>query len=108
MKTGGKTKRSDNMVLQLIELVCCFLDLFVTVGATTEGINMLTRDKVSLDTNEPKTPQQRQANQLRQCKLSRCNSLAFRTTDYCWKHQDHASSKSEPEPEENWWEDEKD
>ena len=105
MKIGGKTKRSDNMVLQLIELVCCFLDLFVTVGATAEGINMLTRDKVSLDTNEPKTPQQRQANQLRQCKLSRCNSLAFRTTDYCWKHQDHASSKSEPEPEENWWED---
>ena len=40
------------------------------------------------------------------CSIENCNTLSFRSTDYCWKHQDHIAPESEPEPEAegNWWE----
>ncbi len=55
------------------------------------------------------SPSERQALMSRKCSLPGCNIGNFRMTDYCHKHQDHISSNSEPETEEeeNWWEDEK-
>ena len=40
------------------------------------------------------------------CSIENCKTLSFRSTDYCWKHQDHIAPESEPEPEAegNWWE----
>ena len=55
------------------------------------------------------SPSERQALMSRKCSLPGCNIGNFRMTDYCHKHQDHISSNSEPETEEeeNWWEDKK-
>ena len=52
------------------------------------------------------SPSERQALMSRKCSLPGCNIGNFRMTDYCHKHQDHISSNSEPETEEeeNWWE----
>ena len=62
------------------------------------------------------SPSERQALMSRKCSVPGCNTGNFRMTDYCHKHQDHKSSNSEPESEEevpiepeaeeNWWEDE--
>ena len=55
------------------------------------------------------SPSERQELMSRKCSVPGCNTGNFRMTDYCHKHQDHISSNSEPETEEdeNWWEDEK-
>ena len=52
------------------------------------------------------SPSERQALMSRKCSVPGCNTGNFRMTDYCHKHQDHISSNSEPETEEeeNWWE----
>ena len=51
------------------------------------------------------SPSERQALMSRKCSVPGCNTGNFRMTDYCHKHQDHISSNSEPETEEeeNWW-----
>ena len=55
------------------------------------------------------SPSERQALLSRKCSVPGCNTGSFRMTDYCHKHQDHVSSNTEPETEEeeNWWEHEK-
>ena len=52
------------------------------------------------------SPSERQELMSRKCSVPGCNTGNFRMTDYCHKHQDHISSNSEPETEEdeNWWE----
>ena len=43
----------------------------------------------------------RQRQQMVKCSMDQCNSLSFRDTDYCWKHQDgkrHATDGP------GWWE----
>ena len=51
------------------------------------------------------SPSERQELMSRKCSVPGCNTGNFRMTDYCHKHQDHISSNSEPETEEeeNWW-----
>ena len=51
------------------------------------------------------SPSERQALMSRKCSVPGCNTGNFRMTDYCHKHQDHISSNSEPETEEEekWW-----
>jgi len=39
---------------------------------------------------------------LRNCSHDDCFALTFRSTDYCWRHQDE--TPLEPESEANWWE----
>ena len=36
----------------------------------------------------PDDPLGRQRKQMENCAMDNCNSLSFRNTDYCWKHQD--------------------
>ena len=45
--------------------------------------------------------------ELGNCAVEGCNALTFRSTDYCWRHQDEPPLDSEPdhEQEPNWWED---
>ena len=50
--------------------------------------------------------------QARSCTLDGCRTLTYRSTDYCWKHQDTAPTEPEPEAEPDseadtesgWWE----
>ena len=87
------------MVLpQLIAEIICqgmFLALFGGTAASSKPPTKIS------------PPAQRRSNQLIKCAVEGCNALAFRSTDYCWKHQDEPPLDSEPNPEQesNWWED---
>ena len=89
------------MVVQLLEVFCCLMDIFA-VGAGASAIPALGESKgpVSLANN-------RRSNK---CQFADCRSLTFRTTDYCWKHQDGKPHESDgpwkPDSEDSfWWED---
>ena len=88
------------MPAPLFELLCCLLDIGSS-AALAGGLHSATTPSTKLS-----TPQQRQAKQATQCALDGCHALSFRTTDYCWKHQDERQSEPEPEhdQESNWWE----
>ena len=85
--------------------------LFITLitylwpKATEEKSDTIPDSKIS---HEMISPSERQALMSRKCSVPGCNTGNFRMTDYCHKHQDHISSNSEPETEEeeNWWEEE--
>jgi len=86
----------------LLEALCCFILEFGIAGGTAalSSSNPLTTPSTKLS-----TPQQRQAKQATPCALDGCYALSFRTTDYCWKHQDEHQTEPEPDPEQepNWW-----
>ena len=95
------------MVAPLLELVCCLFDIIfytgVGAGLSAGGSN----SPVSFDNS--------QAVKFRsqKCQFADCRSLTFRTTDYCWKHQDGKPHESDgpwkPDAEDSfWWEDEED
>ena len=88
------------MPAPLLELICCLLEP-VASAALAGGMHSATTPSTKLS-----TPQQRQAKQATQCALDGCHALSFRTTDYCWRHQDERQSEPEPEhdQESNWWE----
>ena len=46
-------------------------------------------------------PSERQKRQLLKCAMDHCNSLSFRNSEYCWKHQD---SKGPETDGPSWWE----
>ena len=84
----------------LAELICqgLLFGLFGGTGSSSKPSTTLA------------TPEKRRAQQARTCAVDGCYALSFRTTDFCWRHQDQPPSKPEPEPEPvaegNWWEDE--
>ena len=89
------------MVAQfLLEALCCFILEFGIAGGTAalSSSNPLTDLSASenrrLNSRSPK------------CAVDGCNTLTFRSTDYCWKHQDEPPLDPEPDPEQesNWWE----
>ena len=105
----------------------CFLILFILSrdeDYRRHSLFMKPKDKESEEeessakkNSEKLSPKERQALMSRKCSVPGCNTGNFRMTDYCHKHQDHKSSNSEPESEEeeapiepeaeeNWWEDE--
>jgi len=88
------------MPAPLIELLCCLLDVGAS-GALAGGLHSVTTPNTKLN-----TPQQRQAKQVTPCALDGCYALSFRTTDFCWKHQDIPNPVTETEADANWWEDE--
>ncbi|MEE2629440.1 MAG: hypothetical protein VX492_01120 [Candidatus Thermoplasmatota archaeon] len=47
------------------------------------------------------SPSARQRQQMDKCAMDHCNSLSFRNTDYCWKHQD---AKRHVTDGPGWWE----
>ena len=86
------------MPAPLFELLCCLLE-FGASGAMAGGLHSTTTPSTKLN-----TPDQRRAKQLTTCALDGCHALSFRTTDYCWKHQDERQLEPDPEQEPNWWE----
>jgi len=46
-------------------------------------------------------PSERQRRQLVNCAMDHCNSLSFRDSEYCWKHQDGKRHESDGPA---WWE----
>ena len=121
-------KRKERNNKAVVYLVGLFLIILVFQSAPTLGAFVvisltfyaLRNEKTSPQGDEaeartdsdtsPRTfsPSERQELMSRKCSVPGCNIGNFRMTDYCHKHQDHISSNSEPETEEeeNWWEEE--
>ena len=119
-------KRKERNNKAVVYLVGLFLIILVFQSAPTLGAFVvisltfyaLRNEKTSPQGDEaevrtdsdtsPRTlsPSERQELMSRKCSVPGCNTGNFRMTDYCHKHQDHISSNSEPETEEeeNWWE----
>ena len=90
------------MVLQLLEVFCCLLEVF---GATAAGAGALpafgeSKGPVTLSNHQ----------RSKKCEFDSCRSLTFRSTDYCWKHQDGKPHESDgpvtipTNGETSWWE----
>ena len=121
-------KRKERNNKAVVYLVCLFFLILIFQSSLGLGILLITLYALSVISQLPKTaekifenipdsktssgtisPSERQALMSRKCSVPGCNIGNFRMTDYCHKHQDHISSNSEPETEEeeNWWEDQK-
>jgi len=89
------------MPFQFLELLCCMADLFAGGAALGGAVNAQNQSKIKLS-----SPEERRGRRARSCALDGCRVLTFRSTDYCWKHQDATPTDPEPEPEteSNWWE----
>jgi len=117
-----RKERNNKMAVYL-----AFLTLLILIFQSSIGLGILlitlyaftaisklpkTTEKIFETIPDSKTsrgtisPSERQALMSRKCSVPGCNTGNFRMTDYCHKHQDHISSNSEPETEEeeNWWE----
>ena len=90
------------MVVQLLEVFCCLMDIFA-VGATgASAIPAFGESKgpVSLANHQ----------RSKKCQFANCRSLTFRSTDYCWKHQEGVSHDSDgpvtvpTTGDSSWWE----
>ena len=46
-------------------------------------------------------PSERQKRQLVKCAMDNCNSLSFRNSEYCWRHQDRKGAETDVP---SWWE----
>jgi len=118
-------KRKERNNKAVVYLVCLFFLILIFQSSLGLGILLITLYAFSVISKLPKTtekifetipdsktssgtisPSERQALMSRKCSVPGCNTGNFRMTDYCHKHQDHISSNSEPETEEeeNWWE----
>ena len=49
-------------------------------------------------------PSSRQKDQIRACSFGKCRSLAYRSSEFCWKHQEEEPHTSDGLLTENWWE----
>ena len=115
-----RKERNNKMAVYLVGL---FLLIFFFQASPVLGMLFITlitylwpkttgkKSDTILDSrisHETISPSARQALMARKCSVPACNTGNFRMTDYCHKHQEHISSNSEPETEEeeNWWEDE--
>ena len=117
-----RKERNNKMAVYLVGL---FLLILIFQSSLGLGILLITLYAFTAISKLPKTtekifetipdsktspgtisPSERQALMSRKCSVPGCNTGNFRMTDYCHKHQDHISSNSEPETEEeeNWWE----
>ena len=95
------------MVAPILELVCCLFDLIFFAGAGAGLSAGGSNSPVSFDNS------QTVKHRSQKCQFADCRSLTFRTTDYCWKHQDGKPHESDgpwkPDAEDSfWWEDEED
>jgi hypothetical protein len=90
------------MVVQLLEVFCCLLEVF---GATAAGAGALpafgeSKGPVTLSNHQ----------RSKKCEFDSCRTLTFRSTDYCWKHQDGKPHESDGPAtirtnlEDPWWE----
>ena len=92
----------------ILDLVCCLSDLLFFGGGAGGALSAReSNSTVSFDNSQ--TVKFRS----QKCQFADCRSLTFRTTDYCWKHQDGKPHESDgpwkPDAEDSfWWEDKED
>ena len=101
-----RKERNNKMAVYLVGL---FLLIFFFQASPVLGMLFITLitylwpktiGEKSDTSPETISPSERQALMSRKCSVPGCNTGNFRMTDYCHKHQDHISSNSEPETEE--------
>ena len=66
-----------------------------------ESVFKDTESSEDQDSNTAKEAAERQRKQLVKCAMDHCNSLSFRSSEYCWKHQDGKRHETDGP---GWWE----
>ena len=79
------------LIFELIAEACCSFLFYPAVEAVREGKSQETKF-VPINNN---------------CSIDGCNAMRHEESIYCLRHKPSKESKEEPEPEENWWEDQK-
>ncbi len=111
------------MLPQIIaDIICSGLChvLFAGLAGGDSAMKNAQKPSTELRTSAPTSNRSKRLTEsrdtLRNCSHDDCFALTFRSTDYCWRHQDETPSepKSKPEEEEaepvqtedttNWWE----
>jgi len=86
----------------------CDLTIMVAIGIFWLLDQVFNEGKLFESTNpdEPVKPKSEKAvqQQLRTCHFEGCHSLSFRSTEYCWKHQDGQPHDTDRFSKPNWWE----
>ena len=96
------------MIANLIaELFCSGLChvLFAGLAGGDSAVKNAQKPSTELRTSAPTGDRSKRLTEsrdtLRNCLHDDCFALTFRSSDYCWRHQDE--TPSEPEAEANWW-----
>ena len=66
-----------------------------------ESVFKDTESSEDQDSNTAKEAAETQRKQLVKCAMDHCNSLSFRSSEYCWKHQDGKRHETDGP---GWWE----
>ena len=85
----------------LLEVFCCLLDVFFAGAAGAGALPAFGESKGPVTLSNQK--------RSKKCEFDSCRSLTFRSTDYCWKHQEGKPHESDgpwkPNSEDSfWWE----
>ena len=92
----------------ILDLVCCLSDLLFFGGGAGGALSARgSNSPVSFDNS------QTVKHRSQKCQFADCRSLTFRSTDYCWKHQEGKPHESDGPRKPNagdsvWWEDKED
>ena len=82
------------VVFEIIAEACCWMFFAPAVESVREELKGKSQETkfVSINNN---------------CSIDGCNAMRHEESIYCLRHKPSKESKEEPEPEENWWEDQK-
>ena len=72
-------------------------DFFAALNDESSG----DKDSNPAKDHQRRNPSERQRKQLVKCAMGQCNSLSFRDSEYCWKHQDGKRHETDGPA---WWE----
>ncbi|MFL2970975.1 MAG: hypothetical protein ACJZ4M_01185 [Candidatus Thalassarchaeaceae archaeon] len=82
------------VVFEIIAEACCSFLFVPAVEAVREDLKVKSQETkfVSINNN---------------CSIDGCNAMRYEESIYCLRHKPSKESKEETQPEENWWEDQK-
>ncbi|PDH23308.1 MAG: hypothetical protein CND66_00095 [Marine Group II euryarchaeote MED-G37] len=82
------------VVFEIIAEACCSFLFVPAVEAVREDLKVKSQETkfVSINNN---------------CSIDGCNAMRYEDSIYCLRHKPSKESKEETQPEENWWEDQK-
>ena len=82
------------VIFEIIAEACCSFLFVPAVEAVREDLKVKSQETkfVSINNN---------------CSIDGCNAMRYEESIYCLRHKPSKESKEETQPEENWWEDQK-
>ena len=82
------------VVFEIIAEACCSFLFVPAVEAVRKDLKGKPEEAEFLSINK-------------NCSIDGCNAMRYEESIYCLRHKPSKESKEETQPEENWWEDQK-